>query len=85
MADNKNMKLNDEMMANAAGGNNEIPGPKYQVGDNVKLKFANDEGVVTIVPGVVDQRRATPGDWEYLIRYEVNGNVYEHWYPEFAL
>jgi C-terminal processing protease CtpA/Prc len=86
MADNKNMELNDEMMANAAGGNGgEIAGPKYEIGDTVQLKFANDEGVVTTVTGVVDDRRFNPGGWEYLVRYEVNGNVYEHWYPEIAL
>ena len=86
MADNRNIELNDEMMANAAGGNGgEIPGPKYEIGDTVQLKFANDEGVVTTVTGVVDDRRANPGGWEYLVRYEVNGKVYEHWYPEIAL
>ena len=50
MTENKNIELNDEMMAKATGGNGgEIAGPKYEIGDTVQLKFANDEGVVTTV------------------------------------
>jgi hypothetical protein len=86
MADNKNMELNDEMMANATGGfGEENTDPKYELGDTVQLKFSNDEGVVTVVDGTVIDRRSTPGGWQYKIQYEVNGTVYEHWYPEIAL
>ena len=85
MADNKNMELNDEMMANATGGTGEVTDPKYEIGDTVQLKFANEEGVVTVVDGTVIDRRSTPGGWQYKIQYEANGNVYEHWYPEIAL
>ncbi|WP_036609088.1 hypothetical protein [Oribacterium sp. P6A1] len=85
MADNKNMELNDEMMAKISGGKSDIAGPKYEIGDSVKLKFANEEGVVTTVTGFVDDRRVTAAGWEYLIVYEVNGTTYEHWYPEIAI
>ena len=85
MTDNKNMKLDDEMMAKATGGVEDMPGPKYDIGDEVQLKFANEEGVVTTVTGTVVERRSTPGGWEYKISYTVNGKTYEHWYPEFGI
>ena len=85
MSDNKNVELNDEMMATVTGGNSDISGPKYEIGDQVNIKFANDEGVVTVVTGHVTDRKSTPGGWKYLIRYEVNGTTYDHWYPEIAL
>ena len=53
MADNKNMELNDEMMAKAAGGFGEPEDPKYGEGSRGHLKFSNDEGVVTTVVGTV--------------------------------
>ena len=86
MEERKNMELNDEMMAKAAGGNGtDIPRPKYEVGDTVELKFSNDEGVITIINRTVTERRANPAGWEYKIRYSANGNTYEHWYPEIAI
>lgn len=90
MENNKNMELNDELMATASGGAGDIGGgetngPKYNVGDTVMLKFGNDEGVITTVPGTVLATELTPGGWFYMIRYEANGTVYEHKYPEIAL
>ena len=50
MADNKNMELNDEMMAKATGGNG-VPSSenKFNVGDTVHWQKHEDwgEGVVT--------------------------------------
>ena len=85
MSENKNIELSDEMMATVTGGNSDISGPKYEIGDQVSIKFANDEGVVTVVTGHVTDRKSTPGGWQYLIRYEVNGTTYDHWYPEIAV
>ncbi len=85
MADNKNMELNDEMMAKAAGGFGEPEDPKYGEGSRVHLKFSNDEGVVTTVVGTVIEMKSTPGGWQYKIQYDVNGTNYEHWYPEIAI
>ena len=83
MADNKNMELNDEMMAKATGGNgSEIPGPKYETGARVQLKFSGDDGVSSTVVGVVEDRKYGSDEWEYLIMYVVNGAPFQHWYPE---
>lgn len=79
-----NTVLNDEMMMQAVGGADTLPGPKYEIGDTVYLKFSN-EGAVTTVKGFVNDRRFNIADWEYLVVYEVNGTTYEHWYPEIAL
>ena len=86
MADNAKHELSEEILSQAAGGAlHELPDPKYQIGDAVTLKFSNDSGVVTSVPGTVIDRRSNPVCWEYRIEYTVNGNTYRHWYPEMAL
>ncbi len=48
MADNKNMALNDEAMANANGGTFK-PVEPYTVGDRVAAKGAGDWGPGTIM------------------------------------
>jgi hypothetical protein len=78
--------LEDEAVVNASGGNgSEIPGPKYDIGDRVQLKFTGDDGTVSTVVGIVEDRRRNEGEWEYLIMYVVNGAPFQHWYPEIAL
>ena len=80
------MKIYDEMMEQVSGGAAAESEPqKFQTGDSVKLKFANEQGIVTVIIGSVTEARNTPGGWMYKVRYEVNGIVYEHRYPEFAL
>ncbi|MBR2675756.1 MAG: hypothetical protein IKE28_02445 [Solobacterium sp.] len=80
------MKIHDEMMEQVSGGSiTESEPQKFQVGDPVKLKFANEQGDVTVIIGAVIDVRNTPGGWMYKVRYEANGTVYEHRYPEFAL
>ena len=49
MADSGNVELKDEAMANAAGGSNSVPGPKYEIGDRVKLADGVIKGHVAIV------------------------------------
>ncbi len=77
--------MNDESLAQVSGGAGEIGDPKYNVGDTVALKFANEEGVITTIYGTVISVEASPACWWYRVRYEVNGKVYEHRYPEFGL
>ena len=80
------MKMHDEMMNQVSGGAAAESEPqKFQVGDPVKLKFANEQGNVTVIIGEIIDAQKTPGGWMYKVRYEANGNVYEHRYPEFAL
>ena len=84
MTENKNIELNDEMMAKATGGWGEPEDPKYEVGGLVSLKFSNENGVVTTIIGTIISRESTPGGWFYIVRYEANGITYEHKYPEIA-
>ena len=56
MADNKNMELNDEMMANAAGGFGDMEDPKYKVGDTVKLKGKADGFEVLILESLEEKK-----------------------------
>lgn len=77
--------MNDESLAQVSGGDGEIGDPKYNVGDTVALKFANEEGAITTIYGTVISVEASPVCWWYRVRYEVNGKVYEHRYPEFGL
>ena len=84
MTDKKEI-MTDEALSQISGGTGEIGDPKYTTGDTVALKFANDDGVVTTVYGTVVSVEESPSCWWYRVRYEVNGKVYEHRYPEFAL
>ena len=54
MADNKNIELNDEMMAKASGGAGEenIPAPKFNVGSQVIMADDPDLGVWTVINAV---------------------------------
>ncbi len=85
MADEKNMEIKDEAMAKAAGGAHQIPGPKYEIGDKVQVKVTTSEGIAATVDGFIDDRRGTAAGWEYLVRYEVEQNVNEVWFPESAI
>ncbi len=62
MADNKNFKLDDEMMSNAAGGSFE-PITPYSIGDRVLLRGSEGEAYGTIVQVYVHD--------EYMVSYDV--------------
>lgn len=50
MADNKNMELNDEMMAKASGGTSEPTSDHlFNVGDRVYIKGKEEIGTLTII------------------------------------
>ena len=51
MADNKNMKLNDEMMSGATGGNGDIPPIplKFHIGERVRMKKHPEHGEGTVI------------------------------------
>ena len=86
MAESAKKTMSEEMLKKVSGGAaGELADPRFEVGDSVTLKFANEEGIVTSVPGTVTERRSNPAGWEYKIRYAVNGKEYNHWYPEIAL
>lgn len=68
MSDNKNIELNDEMMAKATGGVGEAnaPTPKYKVGAHVTMSDDPGEGVFTIVS--VDNYYSPKDGWLYTIK-----------------
>ena len=51
MVDNKNMKVDDEMMTKASGGMGETPPIelKFHVGDRVRIKGDHEHGVGTVI------------------------------------
>ena len=70
MADNKNMELNDEMMANATGGTDGASGgePKFKVGDYVHYELTNPQtGQTMAINGTITS-------YEFL--NEINMNRY---------
>ena len=72
MTDNKNMKLNDEAMAQAAGGTDEgIPAPKFNIGD--KVVYVNDNSEL-----VIESRKFMEGprvsEWIYVARDPEDSN-----------
>ena len=72
MTDNKNMELNDEMMANAAGGTGETTSePKFNIGD--KVVYAND-GSVLIIESREFMQGPVIGEWLYVARDPENTN-----------
>lgn len=83
--DDKKLMDNAQLDSVSGGAGNDIGEPKYKVGDTVTLKFANEQGVVTTVYGTVTAVEASPACWWYRVKYEVNGKVYEHRYPEYGL
>lgn len=70
MADNKNMELNDEMLADAAGGaDGDIPAPKFKVGDCAICVSSGQKVEILEV-------RCYEGPiwgWRYSIKYLKNG------------
>ena len=71
MTENKNMALNDEAMANAAGGTGEDqPVNRYNVGDKVIVKGYEDwDSTVTEVKGY------TSNGWKYQIKGIRDSNI----------
>ncbi|MCR5212035.1 MAG: hypothetical protein K6C41_05735 [Lachnospiraceae bacterium] len=77
MADNKNMELNDEMMAKASGGidGGLGSGPKYKIGDRVHYELTNPttgetmavNGTIVAVEFVNEAKK-----WRYTINTEPN-------------
>ncbi|MCR5603454.1 MAG: hypothetical protein K6G27_07115 [Lachnospiraceae bacterium] len=82
MADMKNVELNDAAMSDAAGGMAGLPGPKYDIGQQIRFNFVGDDTTITPTTAVVDDRKHEAKEWNYLLRFEVNQTVYERWYPE---
>ena len=70
MADNKNMELNDEMMANATGGEGEeIPAPRFKVGD-IAVQISG-EYRLTILE--VLRYGGPEWGWNYRVKYMQGG------------
>ena len=72
MTENKNIELNDEMMAKASGGVGDAntPAPKYKVGDQVLLAEYPQFGAYTIS----SITKYSPEDgWEYTITNNSSG------------
>ncbi len=77
MADSRNMELNDEAMANAAGGADAGlgGGPKFKIGDRVHYELTNPanggtmavDGNITAVEFVNEA-----GKWRYTIQTDPN-------------
>lgn len=67
MAENQNMNVDDEVMANAVGGENEeIPAPRFNVGDTAVQ--VNGGFMVTILE-VLNYDRPEWG-WNYRVKYQ---------------
>ncbi len=62
MADNKNMELNDEMMAKASGGTEEGSQPQFSVGDTVANGFGRIGTVTEVYP-------FSPHIWMYAVHW----------------
>lgn len=72
MTDNKNMELNDEMMAKASGGTSETtPEPTFNVGD--KVVYVKDNSVL-IIESREFMQGPVIGEWIYLARDPENSN-----------
>lgn len=67
MADNKNIKLNDEMMANTSGGTGEgnTPAPKFSVGAQVIMADDPSLSVYTVLS--VEEYCSPEDGWLYII------------------
>ena len=77
MADNKNMALDDDMMALATGGEGEdSPTPKFNIGDKVRVLNADyiDEAYVTAL------WKVCAGSWIYHLRVH---DIEEGWMDDF--
>ena len=71
MADNKNMELNDEMVAKAAGGaDSEIPEPRFKVGDIAVQTNGDFRVEILAVLGY----HSKEWGWNYRIKY-LNGGA----------
>lgn len=84
MSENKNMGLNDEMMAKATGGSGVPEESRYDIGCRVHLNSCSEEGVVTTIIGTVIEKKSSLEGWQYKIQ-DINGTTYEQWYPEIAI
>ncbi len=67
MADNKNMAIDDEMMANATGGTSDpSDNPKFNIGDRVTFELNYNDGSVMITGSVKSYKWSSFFDtWQY--------------------
>ena len=76
MAENKNMELNDEMMAKASGGMDGAAGqPKYKVGDRVHYELTNPaNGETMAVNGTITAMEFVneANKWRYTVQMDPN-------------
>ena len=74
MADNKNMELNDEMLATAAGGeDSNIPEPRFKVGDIAVQTNGDFRVEILAVLGY----HSKEWGWNYRIKYLHSGCLTE--------
>ena len=76
MADNRNMELNDEMMAKATGGVDGVWGqPKYKIGDRVHYELTNPAtGETMAVNGTITAYEFIneANKWRYMVQMDPN-------------
>lgn len=76
MTDNKNTKLNDELMSNVTGGTGEVSvNPKYKVGDRVHYELTNPaNGQTMAVDGTITgiSFENTISMWMYDVKMDPN-------------
>ncbi len=66
MAENKNMKVDDEIMKNAAGGTDEsAPEPRFHVGDRVIVRGQEDHD--SVIKQVHYTGSVGANAWQYLV------------------
>ena len=67
MAENTNMKLDDEMMVNATGGTGDAPIPaKFSVGDRVVCPHRPEFGTGTVLKAYYDEETWS---WYYDVQF----------------
>ena len=62
-----------------------LHGMSDKAGNPVVVGVGQEPSDGAVCKGEIIDAQKTPGGWMYKVRYEANGNVYEHRYPEFAL
>lgn len=67
MADNKNMEIDDEIMAKASGGIDEaLSSPKFNTGDRVTFELNYNDGAIMIIGTVKSSHWSSFSEqWEY--------------------
>lgn len=72
--DNKNMELDDEMMAAAQGGLNveKTEDPKFSVGDTVSFRAADEEGNQGFKIGRITEVDNNNDGWGYKYRVDTS-------------